>query len=176
MSKNLGRLVSHNSLLTYEDGLDSRRFQAVLARGDSRTIHDARFWFSRDTRESVWIKRLAHWGGHGAIWRQGIAPWLGLPFLRCTEARRKIECAAEIVNEYVHVLSNNLPAASLYFLTLDTLLNRLHAYGHFDYWAKVIILERRLKYCGDSCCFTNWNFVHVYAIPPLDCLVSFVPV
>lgn len=57
--------------------------------------------------------------------------------------------------------------ANLDFLAFNKPSDLLHEYSKFDYLVKEAILERQLKYSGDSFCLNNWHFDDMYTDFPL---------
>lgn len=148
----------------YAESLNARRFQAIPFRVDSRTVYDARHGVNQDMQVNPCFKRWTRSGGRRAVLRHDSAPWLDIPFSRCTEERGYKFRVPEIVAQYVHVSSNNLPAASLDSVAFGKTFERMHIYGNFSYWVKEAISESRLRACGDGCCFIYRYFVDSYAV------------
>lgn len=65
------------------------------ARADSRTVYDTWHAVNHGMRVGAWIKRWPRWGRCGAVLQQDSAPWLSMPFLRCTEERDYVVRIAE---------------------------------------------------------------------------------
>lgn len=161
-------------LRDYAESLDVRRFQAMPAREDSRTIYGARHRADRRTRVGIRIKQFLHWSSCGAVLQQDDDLWLYMPFLRCSEKRSYIFLASEIVAHYVDASPNKLPVASMDFRAFYELLYQFHVYSNFDYWLKETICTRRLRTRGDTCCFSRLHYVDIYTISASICSVWFV--
>lgn len=150
-------------VLNYEGSLDARRFQAIRARGDSRSFYDTWHVVNLITYKRACIKRCAHWSVRSNVLRYGIATRLEKPSLPCTDEYGHNVRIAETVRRQVTVTSSKLPVITLDFKTfhrpsikymcIATLINGLKR-----------LFRSSIKNSQNSCYFVNWNFADLCTV------------
>lgn len=100
--------------MKYEGYPDSRRFSSKAVDGQRCFVYDFRFSSNLATEVGAWMKRSAHWGGHGTALRSNsVVVALDKPLFRCTEKLPYVTRLVAIIVCHVKLRDEECTAHSL---------------------------------------------------------------
>lgn len=121
--------------LKYDGYLDTRRFMSLSLGSYHRFVYDSRYGVNWGTAVVVWMKRWAHWSGHGTF--------LPVDFLmspthmlstRCIKELPYVEWLETVIIRYVRLYDEEFATHSLGYVAFQRLLDLQHLLTNLDQW------------------------------------------